>query len=1122
MPKGILKLLSYAQGDFVKKIKIIPSSIVKLLGISCCSWMAWTSIHAYSEQITIDSNILQTFESVNRNKKTPLEIVFNKDFIDFSTPNKDTATTQSTIVIQKPLTFDGSQKTIRFGTTDLHKSLFKIEMDERTDACIFKNIGSIEGDVNLTKGIFSVPVGTIKGVIENNGELVLVASNGQVVDERVKGSGSIKIQGEGTIKLQTAEPITGGVIFNGEGSKSASLVVNTTTAPQGYLVVFREKDWIAFDQDFNGTYAGTLSGEGGLAKMGKGALTLIGNNKNRNALTHIFSGKISIQSPENLGSQGVISFKGGALHVTDSLEIKNPLIGDVYLIIDKEKTAEISSFIGNAQTSETSFSVEGGGTIHLKNSNGYQGDTSISGSELQIESEANLGKGKLILKDATLKTVPGSRNLDVTRNIVLGKSCTIDLGKSCTIDISDKDTIASIFGDIHAINSEQASLTKDGLGKLTIHGNLYHSSLALKQGTLCISSSPEIKEESVFKAEESLQAIFHKIHACKEKNLFLKESPMKCLNDVSIDSKAILEVNANLIHMNHLSGNGKIILDTDSEYVIIESGDFSGSISNVKATKQTFAKTSKKELKLGGDASKLFTNLLIYEGKVNANCKLDTHVSVMKDSVFGGNAFVKYLVNEGKVVPGNSIGTLSVENDFIQHSSGCLEIEVNSQGRSDLIQVGNKASLAGQLRIIPEPGIYRKGTEYPILKAKEVDGTFTSVENVGVDIALFGVGYMPNEVMLSVTETMYQLPKDNKMSENSKNLMGLMQKVQFKEGTDAFKMIENIFMIGNLKDIEKAYSQMMPVQLRGMTHESYINACSVANSFTNALRRNDRCINSASTIWVEPIGHYAHQKNGYGLQNYHSYMGGCIIGGNHFAKENIVIGAGIGYTDSCLKWDKKAALSHIASFYAGLNGGWMGDLFYANASIITSTNIFKNKRYLNFAKVNHTIKSEHYGIGLTSRMEAGGNFVITQNICLRPFVDLDLYTIFERPVQEKKSAPIHFRRAALTSHELRSKVALEATGNFTCNSICLSPGMLLGWITQTPIGKADYSVSLNNTGKRLSVKEFKKHKVHQLMAVGANVVASYKTTDVSLYYEFDFAKDRSFIHQASASIDWKF
>ncbi|KAG6559566.1 Autotransporter beta-domain [Candidatus Rhabdochlamydia oedothoracis] len=1083
----------------MKKIKMIPNSIIKLLGISCCSWMAWTSINAHSEEKTIDSNIVHTFEAINKETKKPsLTVVFNKTFANSE------VMAENTIVIKRPLTFVGSNKAIVIADVILNPTdLLRIEMPERIDLCTFKDIKSIQGNVNLVQGIFSVPVGVVKGIIRNNAQLVLTAEHNQVINEKIVGSGPVTIKGAGSVKLGMRCLSEGGIIFSGEG-ENPSLIVNTNSVSQQSLTAVNQNDWIVFQQDFDGTYEGFISGAGGLAKDGSGELTLKGNNTNRNSLTRIFSGAISINHPQNLGERGFISFQGGALHITDSLELKNPLIGQVLLVIDEGKTAEVSGSVGDEQM-PSSLNIAGKGTIYLKNPNSYQGNTYVDGATLQLESETNLGtNGKLILKQATLKAAPGIAHLDLTRNI--------NLHERAIIHVSDR-TI-NISGIIFSI-TPQSSLIKKGPGKLAIHGNLSEVNLGIEEGIVHVSPLSGEVEKSFFTGITSHPEIFTKIDDCKN---MLRGSPMKMLNDVSIEANAHLKINRNLVHIKNLSGDGRVSLDANSGYLVIESGDFAGPLS--AASDYRIVKTGKGELKLSGKNANLLAELLIREGKVQTNL-MGGDVFVEEAGIFSGNSSVKNLTNQGRVAPGNSIGTLHVKENFRQDLMGRLEIEVNAQGESDVIKVDNQAILAGHLRILPEPGIYQQGTEYTILEAKTVEGVFDKVENTALDIAVFDVEYNQDNVMLSVTKTMYQLPIDNNMSDISKNLTNLMQDAQFKEGTDAFKIIENIFTVDN-KGLEKVYSQMTPVQLGGMTYESYINASGVANSFTNALRRNDRCVDAVSTIWMEPIGHYAHQKHGCGLENYKSYMGGVVVGGHRFANENIVIGGGVGYTDSCLKWGKKTARSHISSFYAGLNGGWVGDFFYANASIIASANTFENTRHLKFAKVDRTIKSKHHGIGLISRVEAGYNLAVTQNICLRPFVDLDSYHVFERPISEKKSAPLHFHRAALTSHEFQGKVAMEATGNFTCNSLCFSPGVLLGWIAQAPIGKADYKVSLNDTGKHLDVKGFQKHKIHQQIAIGANVIASYKTTAISLYYELDFGKNHSLAHQAAASIDLKF
>jgi outer membrane autotransporter protein len=80
----------------------------------------------------------------------------------------------------------------------------------------------------------------------------------------------------------------------------------------------------------------------------------------------------------------------------------------------------------------------------------------------------------------------------------------------------------------------------------------------------------------------------------------------------------------------------------------------------------------------------------------------------------------------GIMVPGgSSIGTLTVGGNFTQGSFGTLAVEVSPTGASQLV-VGGKASLAGTLALIYDPGTYSAKT-YTLLQAASVTGSFSIV-----------------------------------------------------------------------------------------------------------------------------------------------------------------------------------------------------------------------------------------------------------------------------------------------------------------------------------------------------------------------------------------------------------
>jgi fibronectin-binding autotransporter adhesin len=98
----------------------------------------------------------------------------------------------------------------------------------------------------------------------------------------------------------------------------------------------------------------------------------------------------------------------------------------------------------------------------------------------------------------------------------------------------------------------------------------------------------------------------------------------------------------------------------------------------------------------------------------------------------------------GTVVPGGSIGTLFVGNNFVQGPSGTLKVSFSSVGGSQL-NVSNAATLDGTLNL--DIGAGTKAQGYQILTALSgVSGTFATVTGAAQSGYTSTVTYLPNEV----------------------------------------------------------------------------------------------------------------------------------------------------------------------------------------------------------------------------------------------------------------------------------------------------------------------------------------------------------------------------------------
>ncbi len=109
----------------------------------------------------------------------------------------------------------------------------------------------------------------------------------------------------------------------------------------------------------------------------------------------------------------------------------------------------------------------------------------------------------------------------------------------------------------------------------------------------------------------------------------------------------------------------------------------------------------------------------------HATATLGGNVAVNSGTLLRGHGTIGgNVTNAGTVMPGASIGVLTVGGNYTQNSSGTLTIEITPNAASgpgvanDLLRVGGIATLTGGLGIIDDPGTYAVGSRYTLVTAR--------------------------------------------------------------------------------------------------------------------------------------------------------------------------------------------------------------------------------------------------------------------------------------------------------------------------------------------------------------------------------------------------------------------
>jgi hypothetical protein len=118
--------------------------------------------------------------------------------------------------------------------------------------------------------------------------------------------------------------------------------------------------------------------------------------------------------------------------------------------------------------------------------------------------------------------------------------------------------------------------------------------------------------------------------------------------------------------------------------------------------------------------------LSVGSDEANKTASLDGDVAVTAAGTLAGHGSIGGSVsNSGKVAPGGSIGTLTVNGNYVQSSSATLMTTITPTENSALAVTGT-AALAGTFQIDAESGSYTK-RRYTVLTSSGLSGTFSNL-----------------------------------------------------------------------------------------------------------------------------------------------------------------------------------------------------------------------------------------------------------------------------------------------------------------------------------------------------------------------------------------------------------
>ncbi len=360
---------------------------------------------------------------------------------------------------------------------------------------------------NTYSGATTVNSGTLilgksANVISVNGNLIIGDGAGAAAIVQVVTGGGAQIAANSAVTINS----DGTLNLNGQSNTVAQLNASSAAAQvtlgAGTLTV-------GGNSNLNSSYAGTITGTGGLTKAGSGALTLTNASSSYTGATAINTGVVDVTTGGALGTSAVTVAGGASLQVTslasnltNTVNLNGSGVGGAGAL---ESTAGTNTLTGNfTLQSNARIQADTGSTLNLTTGTlalgtytlnaGGGGNTSVSRVISGTGGVTKDGTGTLVLSGAnsyTGATTINNGTLQLGASNTLTNTTAVTVAGGATFDVNGKtDTIGSLAGagnvtlgvgaltagndntttTYSGVISGSGTLTKSGTGTLTLSG----------------------------------------------------------------------------------------------------------------------------------------------------------------------------------------------------------------------------------------------------------------------------------------------------------------------------------------------------------------------------------------------------------------------------------------------------------------------------------------------------------------------------------------------------------------------------------------------------------------------------------------------------------------------------